>query len=137
MVQYEARILKYVDQLDNRIQTDATSGTVSNVTDLFNWFGFDTMGDLVFNKSFSMLQNQETHYIVALLQRALSLLGPWGPVPWAVQIGLRLMPRIGVLKDWHVVTSWCEAQMREQVQVLIRCIVQNFKIPFDGPQGTR
>ena len=90
---------------------------VSDVTNLFYWFGFDAMGDFVFNKSFGMLQNQEWHHIVLLLQRALSLLGPFSPVPWLLQLGLKCMPRISVLKDWFDMVAWCEQQMRERIKV--------------------
>ena len=76
------------------------------------------MGDFVLNKSFGMLQDQGTHYIIKMLQRALTMLGPCGPVPWTVQLGLRLMPRVGVFQDWHTIVSWCEEQMKEQTKVV-------------------
>lgn len=58
------------------------------------------MGDFVFNESFNLLEDQKWYSIIILLQRALSSLGPFSPVPWAVQLGLRLLPRVGVIKDW-------------------------------------
>ncbi|KAL9015487.1 MAG: hypothetical protein Q9185_007120 [Variospora sp. 1 TL-2023] len=116
LAQHEQRIIGYVDRLDTRIEADAVDGEASNATELFYWFGFDAMGDFVLNKSFDMLHSQNTHHIIKLLQSALSLLGPCGPVPWIVQLGLRLMPRVGVLKDWHTTVSWCEEQMQEQMK---------------------
>ena len=78
---YEKKISECIDQLDNRIEADAVSGRASNVTDLF-WFGVDAMGEFVLDKSFSMLHNEETHYIIKSMQSALSSLGAWGSVPW-------------------------------------------------------
>ena len=117
IAQYEEKILKYIDQLDTCIEADARAQKVSDVTNLFYWFGFDAMGDFVFNKSFGMLQDQEWHHIVLLLQRALSILGPFSPVPWLLQLGLKCMPRISVLKDWFDMVAWCERQMRERIKV--------------------
>lgn len=117
ITQYEEKILKYIEQLDSCIEVDATAHKVSDVTNLFYWFAFDAMGDFVFNKSFGMLQDREWHHIVLLLQRALSLLGPFSPVPWLLQLGLKCMPRIWILKDWFDMVAWCELQMHERVKV--------------------
>lgn len=97
---------------------------VSDVTDLFYWFGFDAMGDFVFNNSFGMLQSQEWHHIIILLQRALSLLGPFSPVPWLVQLGFKLLPRVWILKDWFDMVAWCEKQMRKRIKANFRAYVE-------------
>ena len=73
------------------------------------------MGDLVFSKPFDMLQNQKWHHIIVRLQRALSLLGPFSPAPWLVQIVFKLAPRVGVLKDWFDTVDWCKTQMRNRI----------------------
>lgn len=75
------------------------------------------MGDFVFSRPFNMLSQQEWHHIVALLQRALSLLGPLSPVPWLIHIAFKLFPRVWVLRDWFRMVSWCEGQMLDQLKV--------------------
>ena len=84
-----------------------------------------------------MLQDREWHHIVVLLQRALSLLGPFSPVPWLLQLGLNCMPRIWVVKDWFDMIAWCELQMRERVKVVLN--VHNdlnwFSDDCQEPQG--
>lgn len=127
--QYEEKILKYLDQLDSCIEADAKAGRISEISDLFYWFGFDTMGDFVFNKSFDMLRNQQWHHIIIRLQRALSLLGPLSPAPWLVQVGFKLIPPVGVLKDWFDMVSWCEKQMRERISVG-RALREKFCVMF-------
>jgi len=117
VAQYEEKILKYIDELDACIEGDSRAHKVSDVTNLFFWFGFDAMGDFVFNKSFGMLRTQEWHHIIILLQRALSLLGPFSPVPWLVQLAFHLLPRFWVLKDWFDMVDWCERQMKERIGV--------------------
>lgn len=82
------------------------------------------MGDFVFNNSFGMLQSQEWHHIIILLQRALSLLGPFSPVPWLVQLGFKLLPRVWILKDWFDMVAWCEKQMRKRIKANFRAYVE-------------
>ncbi|KXH40889.1 cytochrome P450 [Colletotrichum simmondsii] len=112
LVQHESKILKYIEQLDVCIEADAKAHVASEVRNLFFWFGFDVMGDFVFSKSFDMLHQQQWHHIIVRLQRALSLLGPFSPAPWLIQVGFKLGPRTSVLKDWFDMVAWCEQQMR-------------------------
>ncbi|KAI0838421.1 cytochrome P450 [Hypoxylon sp. FL0890] len=116
LLQHEEKVLKHVDELERRIDHDALLRKPSEVRDLFYWFGFDAMGDFVFNKSFNMLHDQKWHYIVLRLQRALSLLGPLSPAPWLVQLGLRLGPRTWVLGDWHDSVEWAKNTMRARIE---------------------
>ncbi|KAF9876190.1 cytochrome p450 [Colletotrichum karsti] len=115
LVQHESKILKYIEQLDQCIEANAKAKKPSEVRDLFFWFGFDVMGDFVFSKSFDMLHQQQWHHIIVRLQRALSLLGPFSPTPWLIQVGFKLAPRVGVLKDWFDMVAWCERQMRTRL----------------------
>jgi len=57
---YEPRVANYTNQLLARIQ--ATSGSPTNMTDWFNFYSFDVMGDLAFGKSFNMLKDGIKHY---------------------------------------------------------------------------
>ncbi|KAM0254291.1 hypothetical protein ACHAQJ_006931 [Trichoderma viride] len=115
LLEHEAKILKYVDKLDQCIEADAKSEKVTDMRNLLLWFGFDIMGEFVFSKSFGMLEKQEWHHIIVRLQRALSLLGPLSPVPWLIQIAFKLAPRISVLKDWFDTVAWCQSQMGERL----------------------
>ncbi|CEO60507.1 hypothetical protein PMG11_05132 [Penicillium brasilianum] len=114
--QYQERILPLINQLENCINQDIGAGKVTEVTDLFYWLGFDRMGDFVFSQSFNMLSRQEWHYIILLMQRALSLLGPLSPVPWFIHIAFKLFPRVWILKDWFQMVAWCEEQMLKRLQ---------------------
>ncbi|KAL6831928.1 cytochrome P450 [Trichoderma camerunense] len=116
LAEHEAKILKYVDKLDQCIEQDAKLQKVTNMRDLLLWFGFDIMGDFVFSKSFGMLENQQWHHIIVRLQRALSLLGPFSSVPWLIQVGFNLAPRVSVLKDWFDTVAWCQSQMRDRLE---------------------
>lgn len=116
LLEHEAKILKYVDKLDQCIEADAKSGKISDMRNLLLWFGFDIMGEFVFSKSFGMLETQKWHHIIVRLQRALSLLGPMTPLPWLVHIAFDLAPRVSVLKDWFDIIAWCQSQMRDRLK---------------------
>ncbi|ORY67019.1 cytochrome P450 [Pseudomassariella vexata] len=115
LAHHETKMLKYVDQLDQCIERDARASRPSHVNNLFFWFSFDAMGDFVFNQSFGMLHDQRWHHIIVRLQTALSLLGPFSPVPWLIQVGFKLAPRLGPLRDWFDMVAWCESQMRTRL----------------------
>ncbi|PNP46211.1 hypothetical protein TGAMA5MH_02246 [Trichoderma gamsii] len=115
LLEHEAKILKYVDKLDQCIEADAKSGKITDMRNLLLWFGFDIMGEFVFSKSFGMLETQKWHHIIVRLQRALSLLGPMTPLPWLVHIAFDLAPRVSVLKDWFDIIAWCQSQMKDRL----------------------
>ncbi|KAL9602209.1 MAG: hypothetical protein Q9179_002613 [Wetmoreana sp. 5 TL-2023] len=113
---YEKTTFRYIDQLDAWIETRAAARTAVDAKELFYWFGFDMMGHFVFSKSFGMLQKNEWHRIIVMLQNALSLLGLFSPVPWLIQLALKLLPRVGILRDWHCMISWSKEQMQERAK---------------------
>ncbi|PWY82104.1 benzoate 4-monooxygenase cytochrome P450 [Aspergillus heteromorphus CBS 117.55] len=115
--QYEEKVLFYLGQLDEIIEREAQTGQICEMTDLFYWFGFDAMGDFVFNKSFDMLHDQQWHHMIVILQRALDILGPLSPVPWLIQIAFKFFPNFWVIKYWFTMKAWCEEQMRERMQM--------------------
>lgn len=82
---YAPRIQRYNDLLVNRIDEFAAAGKPMNVTKWFGFYGFDMMGDLVFNKSFNMLESGETHWAVKLLGEGLHLQGFAFP-PWLYRV---------------------------------------------------
>jgi hypothetical protein len=119
LVQHEQKILKYIDELEDCLVADAKANQVSEIRNYFYWLGFDAMGDFALNKSFGMLKSQRWHHIIVRLQRALSLLGPFSPAPWLIQVDFKLGPRVSVLKDWFEMVAWCERQMRERIKVRV------------------
>lgn len=116
LADHEEKVFKFIDQLDDCLESDVVNGCVSDMRNLLLWFGFDYMGDFVFSKSFNMLKERQWHHIIVRLQRALSLLGPFSPAPWLVQVGFNLVPRVNVLKDWFDTVAWCQSQMTNRLK---------------------
>ncbi|KAI8632910.1 hypothetical protein F5Y19DRAFT_419453 [Xylariaceae sp. FL1651] len=96
---HEAKMLLHVNRLEACIAADAAQGRPSDAKSLAYWFGFDAMGDFVFNHSFGMLEAGTWHHVMVRSYRAIELLGPFGPAPWLVHIGFKILPRVGKLKD--------------------------------------
>lgn len=114
--EHRAKILRHVDELDRCIEADAHYGRVSDAKNLMYWFGFDAMGDFVFNHSFGMLETGTWHHIMVRAYRAIELMGPFSPAPWLIHIGFHLLPRVGKLKDWYEMTTWCRKTMEQRLE---------------------
>lgn len=113
---HEAKMLRHITQLDRCIEADVDHGRPTNAKNLMYWFGFDAMGDFVFNHPFGMLKAKKWHHILEQSYRAIELLGPFGPAPWLVHVGFHLLPRLGKLRDWHEMTTWCRTVMERRLQ---------------------
>lgn len=114
---YEARVTEYGETLAARISGLAIEGRPVNVSDWFYWFTFDVMGEFAFARSFNMLRDEKWHFAVRLLRKAMSLLGPFSPVPWLAQIAFYITPWMFVVRDWLFMMEWCKQRMGERIQV--------------------
>ncbi|KAI0543533.1 cytochrome P450 [Xylaria curta] len=113
---YEHRIMSYTDTLTSQIDQISRAGEVVVVTDWFYWYAFDVIGDVAFSMSFNMLRDKQWHFAVRLLRRAMSLLGPFSPVPWLAQIAFHFFPWMYLIRDWFKMLRWCKKRMEERVQ---------------------
>ncbi|KAI0206838.1 cytochrome P450 [Astrocystis sublimbata] len=114
---YETRVVEYAELLASRIEQLAKEQNPVNVSDWFYWFTFDVMGEFAFARSFAMLQNEEWHFAVTLLRKAMGLLGPFSPVPWIAQIAFYITPWMYVVRDWLGMMDWCKDRMTDRIQV--------------------
>ena len=95
-------------------QIAASNGKPLDVSQWFNYFSFDVMGDLAFGQSFDMLQSGEKHFLLPLLERGTKALGLIGSLPWLFTI-LTKVP--GISADYWVFLRWCESQMLHRKKV--------------------
>jgi len=107
---YEQRLQVYRNKLMDHIMS--SNGEAVNVTQWFNSYGFDFMGDLAFGKSFHMLENQK-HWAIDLLNDALEPLAFGFPV-WF----FRLLTSLPVVtRDWWRFIHFCAQQIEQRLQV--------------------
>ncbi|RDL30137.1 uncharacterized protein BP5553_10415 [Venustampulla echinocandica] len=109
---YEPRVVKYTDQLVAHIQS--TQGTPVNVSDWFNFYSFDVMGDLAFGKSFNMLRDGIKHYFMNCLHADMQNIGYLAHLTWLFPF-LKITPVLNTehLKFW----SFCTQQVAERRKI--------------------
>ncbi|TGJ87545.1 hypothetical protein E0Z10_g1202 [Xylaria hypoxylon] len=112
---YERRVINYTEALTSQIDQISREGEAVVVTDWFYWYAFDVIGDVAFSKSFNMLRDKQWHFAVKLLRRAMSLLGPFSPVPWLAQIAFHFFPWAYLIRDWFKMLRWCKQRMEERI----------------------
>ncbi|KAK2031720.1 cytochrome P450 [Colletotrichum zoysiae] len=81
---YEFRVADYTDQLLSQIDTH--KGQPFNITDWFNFYSFDIMGDLAFGKSFGMLKGGVKHYFMTSLHQDMHNIGMFSHMMWLFPI---------------------------------------------------
>jgi tryprostatin B 6-hydroxylase len=113
---YAKRIKIYDDQLISRINAASSSGSSMNASKWFNYYSFDAMGDLAFGKSFNMLQNDQEHWAVGLLNSGLEALRFLFPI-WLFRV---LISIPGLLRDHERIVEFCSAQLDKRMKVLIQ-----------------
>lgn len=106
---------QHARELRDMIQAEAENQHPICFSLLAYWFSFDVMGIFALSESFDMLHNEQWHYAVNDLRRAMSILGPLSPVPWLAQIGFRFLRGHWVVKDWHSMLAWCRDRMEERI----------------------
>ena len=110
--QHEDRILTHAQLVDAFILKN--TGVAIDVTALFEYYGFDVMGDVGYNRSFKMLENQHGHYAIDVFKKGTIILGTMTPVPWLIHTVFSL-PLI--TRGWDIFTSWINTELQERIKV--------------------
>lgn len=126
----------YAERLQDCISRLANRGESVDVSLWFQWFTFDVMGDFAFGASFNMLQDGKLHYVIMMLRRAMSLLGPLSPVPWLVQVGIQRLYWLPVFGAWHSMRDWSNQRMSERVQVCFPARRESEYLAYPSQNGS-
>ena len=110
--QHEDKILKHAKLVEGIIAENL--GLAVNVTALFQYYGFDVMGDVAYSKSFRMLENQKSHYAIETLKGGLAVLGTMTPVPWLIHTVFSLP---FITRGWDVFTAWADTELQNRLKV--------------------
>ena len=125
---YEEQMVEHAKKLVDLIEKASLAGNDVPFHSYAYWFSFDVMGMFALSHSFNMIDDEQWHYAVTNLRRAMAILGPLSPVPWLAQIGFVFLKGYWVVKDWHSMTEWCRERMQERIKVSILRIVPPLKI---------
>ena len=110
---YEDRIRVYQDKLMARLASCA--GQRVNVSKIFNLYSFDVMGDLAFGSSFGMIESDEDHWAIKLLNKGLEASGYWFPT-WFFRLATAIP---GLMNDWWKFIGYCSQMLDQRIKV--RC----------------
>ena len=110
--EYEERLLNFSSQLYEHIKV--LDGDSVNVSKLFYLYSFDVMSDLAFGEPLAMLERDENHFTVELLQSGMDILGPLSPAPWLVRIGYSIP---GVAQKFKNLLAWSAQKLEHRVLV--------------------
>jgi cytochrome P450 family 628 len=103
----------YTGRLVNHI--DENQGKPFNVTEWFNCYTFDIMGDLAFGEDFAMMKRYGSgagkHYFYHTVHQQMDIIGVFGHVPWVFPI-LKALP--GVNLAYLRFTRWARQQIQKR-----------------------
>ncbi|KGO40744.1 Cytochrome P450 [Penicillium expansum] len=108
---YEPRVSHYTEQLINVIEREV--GNQINISQWFNYYSFDVMGDLAFGKSFNMLIDGKDAYILKQLHADMKGIGLFSHLTWLFPF-FKKIPVINAeyLKFW----KWVDGRVYERIQ---------------------
>ncbi|TPX18354.1 uncharacterized protein E0L32_011729 [Thyridium curvatum] len=108
---YEPRVINHAEDLFKQIAK--MEGQPINVTDWFNFYSFDVMGDLAFGKSFHMLRDGIKHYFMTALHGFMIGVGLFSHLLWLFPI-FKKTPVLNAedKKFWYWVLDQVEERKR-------------------------
>ncbi|KAF2757126.1 cytochrome p450 monooxygenase [Pseudovirgaria hyperparasitica] len=109
--EYEPRVTGHTEQLLTQIER--LHNEPINVTDWFNFYSFDVMGDLSFGKSFGMLQEGVVHYFMKALHGFMKVVGIFSRMGYVFPI-FRMTPVLNAedKKFWRFVVDETEGRRK-------------------------
>ncbi|CRG86026.1 Cytochrome P450 67 [Talaromyces islandicus] len=110
--QYETRIIHHSLVMVRQLST--CTHQPEEITKWIQFFSFDVMGDLVFGKSFGMLEEGRPHFILGQMTAMGPLVGALICVPWMF-ILFQSMPVVSHMrKQW---IRWCKSQVEDRRRI--------------------
>lgn len=130
-------MIEYTDQL--LAQLKKLEDKPANVTDWFNFYSFDVMGDLAWGKSFGMLRDGVKHYFMNSLHASMINVGVLSHLMWFFPL-FKALPILNY--EYNMFWKWVTAQVEERKEVC-QCQVPLFRqskrlivgLDDSGPSG--
>lgn len=113
LAHYNPRITKAITALLAVLATTTTTSTPLNMTQWFDFFVFDIMEDLAFNKSSQMLATGHESYIFNTIRTDMYNIALFAHLPWLLPF-LKRTPLLN--RNYLAFWAWIQAQMDERVR---------------------
>lgn len=108
---YEQRIRVHRQRFIEQVA--AQNGQPINISQWFNFYSFDVMGDLAFGEDFGMIENGADHWAITLLNDGINPLAYMFPT-WFFRL-LTSIP--GLAKDWWRFIDFCGKRLEKRMMV--------------------
>jgi len=102
---YEVRFHPYRSKMLSKL--DYLTGQPINITHWLGLYSWDSMGDLSFGHSFGLLDSDEHHWAMKVLDKGMSIIGHHLPM-WFIRLGTAVW---GGNKDFKIMLKYCHEQM--------------------------
>ena len=98
------------------------SGHPIDMTQLFEYFTFDVMGDINFGVRFDCLKNERRVNAIEIFKKGMKLMGPFTPLPWLFHDPVSVP---GLKKNWLAFRSWADNELQKRLKVNRMYIYEN------------
>lgn len=112
--EYEPRLNRHALALMTRLKEVATQPSV-RITNWVNFYSFDVMGDIGFNRSFDMVEQGKEADVIKLLHESMEPLSIFGHLIWGINLLLKIVP--GAAKQMVDHINWTAKVLEERVKV--------------------
>lgn len=100
-----------VDRFIKLLKT--TSGKSINITEVFESYTIDSMGEIVFSMDFGMLRTGKPDPVIEMNKQGITLLGQFTPVPW---LFLVIFGIPGLNREWLKFTRICSDKIQKRLR---------------------
>jgi cytochrome P450 len=114
---YEPRLNRHALALMSQLKEQVDQPSV-RISDWMNFYSFDVMGDVGFNRSFDMVENGEEADVIKLLHESTGVLSIFAHIGWALKLVSRTSAGAKPLVE-HV--KWSADVLKGRVKVVFLC----------------
>jgi cytochrome P450 len=112
--EYEPRLNRHARGLMAQLKEQAQVSESVRITNWVNYYSFDVVGDVGFNRSFGMVEKGEEDESIRLLHQSMAPLSVFTHLPWAFDLITRTA--VGV-KPLHAMIDWASGVLGERAKV--------------------
>jgi cytochrome P450 len=112
--EYEPRLNRHARALMAQLKEQAKASSSVRITDWVNFYSFDVVGDIGFNRSFGMVEKGEEDETIRVLHESMAPLSIFTHLPWALNLIARTA---AAAKPLHAHIEWTFGVLRERAKV--------------------
>jgi hypothetical protein len=112
--EYEPRLNRHARALMAQLRDQANRSASVRITNWVNFYSFDVVGDVGFNRSFGMVEKGREDETIRELHESMAPLSILTHLPWALNLIARMMAGSGPL---HEQIQWTFKVLRERAKV--------------------